>query len=99
MTEVEQQELKEANAALLREKADAVAAWHKEVRDTLKKHTEELQIIMRNTTELPQLRANIATLETRVRNIEDFKIKAIFSMVVAFVLIGVFWKWIDRILP
>lgn len=99
LTEAEQQQLKEDNAALLREKADAVAAWHKEVRDTLKKLTDEIATIKGNTSELPQLRANLESLQTRVRVLEDFKTRFIAYIVLAFAFIAAFWKIIDRVLP
>lgn len=97
MTESEQQEMKEENAKLLREKADAVAKWHEEVRVTLKKHSDELQAILFNTAELPALRLEIRDLKARIKVIEDFKLKAVAGMSTAFAVLAAIWKFIDHL--
>lgn len=97
MTDTEQQEMKEENAKLLREKADAVAQWQEEVRRTLKKHTEDLAVISHNTDELPHLRTEINGLKERVKDIEDFKLKAVAAMSTAFALLAAAWKLIDKL--
>lgn len=71
MTPEEEAELKRANAALLKEKADAVAQWHAEVRASLKTMTAEIAAIKMNTNELPQIRANQESHAIRIRSLED----------------------------
>ncbi len=72
--EDESARLKQENAALLKEKADAVALWHDEVRLSLKTLTSEIALIKLNTNELPQLRANQESQAVRIRVLEDFRI-------------------------
>lgn len=97
MTEQEQREMKAENARFLQQKADAEAAWHKELRETLKAHSSKLVEIEHNTSELPTLRSELRGLEIRVKCIEDFKLKAVAGMSTAFALLAALWKLIDKL--
>lgn len=97
MTEDEQRQMKEDNARFLQQKADAEAAWHKELRETLKAHSSKLTEIEHNTSELPQLRAEIRGLDLRIKVIEDFKLKAVATMSGAFAILAALWKLIDKL--
>jgi len=97
MTDTEQQEMKEENARLLREKSAADAEWHKEVRATLKAHSIELQSIVHNTSELPQLRAELRDMDKRVKRLEDLATKMIAGISVALAFIAAVWKLIDKL--
>lgn len=97
MTEQEQREMKAENARFLQQKADAEAAWHKELRDTLKIHSAKLVEIEHNTSELPTIRSELRGLEIRVKCIEDFKLKAVAGMSTAFALLAALWKLIDKL--
>ena len=109
MTDTEQQEMKEENARLLREKAAADAEWHKEVRATLKAHSTELQSIVHNTSELPQLRAELRDVDKRVKRLEDLDMdkrvkrledlatKMVAGISVTLAFIAAMWKLIDKL--
>lgn len=92
--EDESAKLKQENAALLKEKADAVAQWHDEVRLSLNTLTSEIALIKLNTNELPQLRANQESQAVRIRVLEDFRIimTALYVLTVAGFVLYVNWK-------
>jgi len=64
MTEEQQHELLRENAALLKEKAEAQAEWHKEIRDTLRIHGTAIARIEQNTNGYAELRVKVEKLET-----------------------------------
>lgn len=97
MTEEEQREMKAENARFLQQKADAEAAWHKELRDTLKAHDVKLTEIEHNTSALPLIRSEIRGLEARIKIIEDFKTKAVAGISVSLAIIAALWKLIDKL--
>ena len=102
MTDADIEKLKDENARLMQDKARAEAIWHEEVRTKLTKLDTELQAIKLNTTELPQLRRNMETLQDRVRVIEDSKIRATFIGILGFFIAHAitfaFWKFVDHYL-
>ena len=97
MTESEQREMKAENARFLQQKADAEAAWHKELRDTLKAHDCKLTEIEHNTSALPMIRSELRNLEVRVKSIEDFKMKAVAGISTVLALTAALWKLIDKL--
>lgn len=92
--EEEAAELKLANAVLLKEKADAVARWHEEVRASLKTLASEIATVKLNTNELPQIRANQESHSTRIRSLEDrwIIIVAVWVMTVLGFILYVHWR-------
>lgn len=92
-TEDESAKLKQENAALLKEKADAVAQWHDEVRLSLKTLTSEIALIKLNTNELPQLRANQESQAVRIRVLEDFRIIMVALYILTVVGFALFVNW------
>lgn len=104
MTEAELSDFTDAkkqNAELLREKAEHEAKLREQIIEKLDSLTKEVHQIRLSTNQMPQLVANQESLGQRVRVIEDFKIKAVFSMIIAMILLGAvnfaFWKWADHL--
>lgn len=91
--EDEAAELKLANAALLKEKADAVARWHEEVRASLKAMTSEIAAIKLNTNELPQIRANQQSQADRLRSLEDRWIIIVATWLITVIGSVLYVKW------
>jgi len=103
MNETEQADmldLKKQNAELLREKAEHEAKLRDQIIEKLESLSKDVHLIRISTNQLPQIIANQDALGQRVRIIEDFKIKAVFSMAIAMILMGganfAFWKWADH---
>jgi len=103
MNEAEQAdmvEMKKQNAELLREKAEHEAKLREQIIEKLDSLTKDVHLIRLSTNQMPQIIANQDALGQRVRVIEDFKIKAVFSMIIAVILMGganfAFWKWADH---
>ncbi len=97
MTDDEIKEMKRENAALLHEKAEAVAKWHEEVRSTLASLSIEVAGIKANINTALQLQAALEKLEKRIKVIEDFKMRATAYMMGAFAIVALFWKVLDKI--
>jgi vacuolar-type H+-ATPase subunit E/Vma4 len=91
--------LKAANAELLREKAEAVKAWHEEIRHTLAHLGMEVATIKAHITATLQLQERMETLEVRLKTLEDFKLKAVSILAGAIMVLGLFWKLIDKFWP
>jgi hypothetical protein len=103
MNEAEQAdmvEVRKQNAELLREKAEHEANLRDQIIKKLDSLTSDVHLIRMSTSQLPQIMANQDTLGQRIRAIEDFKIKATFTMIIAMMLWGAavfgFWKWADH---
>lgn len=103
MNEAEQAdmvEVRKQNAELLREKAEHEAKLRDQIIEKLDSLTKDVHLIRMSTNQLPQIMANQDTLGQRIRVIEDFKIKAVFTMVISMILLGginfAFWKWVDH---
>jgi len=97
MTEAEQREMKAENVRLLEQKAQADAAWHKELRDTLKAHDAKLTEIEHNTSDWPAHRAEVREIEKRVKKLEDLAMKMIAGISTAFAILAALWKLIDKL--
>lgn len=95
--EQELQQLRQDNAELLNEKAQAVKAWHDEIRATLKRLSEEIASIQQNITRTLILQDWIKKLDARVEALEKFQIKAMGIAVGAVFALGVVWKVIDKL--
>lgn len=93
----ELREAKKVAADLLKEKADADARWHQEVRETLRQQGLDIAAIKANTNNYSVLQSRNEALEIRIKAIEDFKIKAVAQMTGAFAVLAILWKLIDRI--
>lgn len=103
MNEAEQADMadvKKQNAELLREKAEHEAKLREQIIEKLDSLTKDVHLIRLSTNQMPQIIANQDSLGQRVRAIEDFKIKAVFTMILAFIMMGAinfaFWKWADH---
>lgn len=86
------------HALLVREKAEAEAAWHKEVRTTLKDHGESLIVIKNNVAELTKANSELGAIEVRVKALEDFKLKAVAYWTAASTIIIAIWKGLEHIM-
>lgn len=103
MNEAEQAdmvEVRKQNAELLREKAEHEAKLRDQIIEKLDHLTKDVHSIRESTLHLPQIMANQDALGQRIRVIEDFKIKATFTMIIRMMLWGAavfgFWKWADH---
>lgn len=103
MNEAEQADMadvKKQNAELLREKAEHEAKLREQIIGKLESLAKDVHLIRLSTNQMPQIVSNQESLGQRVRAIEDFKIKAVFTMIIAFIMMGslnfAFWKWADH---
>lgn len=89
--------VREEHAKLVLEKAEAEAAWHKEVRDTLRDHGLTLVSIKQNVGELTRSHSELTALEARVKTLEDFKLKAVAYWTAASTIVIAVWKALEHI--
>lgn len=93
MTETEQQELKEQNAELLREKSAADAKLREHILTSLDFLTKEVHAIRISMSEMPQVRANQQSQADRIRSLEDRWIIIVATWVVTVIGIVFYVKW------
>lgn len=94
--ELDIKRIREEHATLLRDKVAAEAAWHAEVRSTLKQHGESLHTIQSQLSDRAGLRLDIDGMETRVKKLEDFRLQVVAYWVAGCAVIIALWKLIDH---
>lgn len=93
MTDAEQQELKEQNAELLREKAAADAKLREHILTSLDFLTKEVHAIRISMSEMPQVRANQQSQADRIRSLEDRWIIIVAAWVITIIGFILYVKW------